>query len=65
MYCMNLPSKPRQTLSVVARGRRLKGEKMGRYLSLPLDVCEQIDLNVGDLVEIEVKKITKRAVQEA
>lgn len=56
---MNPLEKPRQILSVVVNGRKLKGGKMGRYITLPLAICERLRIEAGDLLELELKKVTK------
>lgn len=56
---MSVLEKPRQILSVIVRGRKLKGNKEGRFLPLPLKQCEHIGIYPGDLLEIEIKKISR------
>jgi len=51
--------KPKQRLSVIVRGRKLKGGKEGRFCSLPLRQCEILGILPGDLLEIEILKISR------
>lgn len=56
--------KPKQILSVVARGRKLKGEKMGIYFTIPLEQALKLGILQGDLIEIEIRKITRPVENE-
>jgi hypothetical protein len=56
---MSIVSKPRQTISVVIRGRKLKGQKIGREATFPLKICERLGIEPGDMVELRIEKVTK------
>ena len=61
---MNTIEKPKQILSAVVRGRRLKGTKQGRFMTLPLKICERLRIEPGDLIEFEIKKVMKQPAEE-
>ena len=50
--------KPRQILSVIARGRKLKGEKFGIFFTIPYEIARRYGIEPGTLVEFELRKLT-------
>ncbi len=62
---MNTTQKPKQIISVIVCGRKLKGQKVGRYTTLPVSICERLRIDPGDMLEVEIKKITKQIEDSA
>lgn len=50
--------KPRQILSVIARGRRLKGNKTGVFFTVPYKQALTLGISPGDMLEMEIRKVT-------
>ena len=59
MYAMPRVVKLAQTLSVVVRGRKLKGQELGRYATLDQELCRKVGIDPGDILEIKIVKVTK------
>ena len=55
----SLRTRVRQTLSVVIRTRKLKGNKRGVFFTIPWKTAQILGLEEGGLVEFEIKKITR------
>jgi len=53
-----------QRFSVSVRGRKLKGKNMGRSVTIPLDLCKKFDIDVGDTLELELKKVVKQKAED-
>jgi hypothetical protein len=51
--------RPSQTLTVVVRGRKLKGVEPGRFVTIDQTVCRKLGIYPGDLLEIQIKRIVK------
>lgn len=51
-------------MSALVRGRKLKGEKVGRSITLPLRICEALQIDPGDLLEFEIRRVIKKIEED-
>lgn len=56
---MSHTDKPKQIHTLIARERKLKGNNRGIFFTLPLRVATLLNIERGDLIEIEIRRITK------
>ena len=59
---MSAITKPKQIISVIVNGRKLKGQKVGRFSTWPLSICERLHIDPGDIIEVEIRKVTKKEI---
>lgn len=57
--------KSKSVLSVHVRARKLKGNILGREITLPVKDCEMLDIRPGDRLEIEIKTIRHPEIKAA
>jgi hypothetical protein len=48
-----------QSISVVVRGRKLKGKELGRYTTLDQELCRKLDIAPGDILEMKLVRVRK------
>jgi hypothetical protein len=56
--------RPSQTLSVVVRGRKLKGIEPGRFITIDQTLCKKLGIYPGDILEIQIKRIVKAYAEQ-
>jgi DNA-binding Xre family transcriptional regulator len=56
--------RPSQTLSVIVRGRKLKGIEPGRFITIDQTLCKKLGIYPGDILEIQIKRIVKAYAEQ-